>query len=40
MTDSTGANVLALPPAALAEYQAWLGSIKQRIVSVRLRMAL
>jgi predicted nuclease of restriction endonuclease-like (RecB) superfamily len=40
MTDSTGTNVLALPPAALAEYQAWLGSIKQRIVSVRLRMAL
>ncbi|MEJ2800311.1 PDDEXK nuclease domain-containing protein [Comamonadaceae bacterium PP-2] len=40
MTDSTDANVLALPPAALAEYQAWLGSIKQRIVSVRLRMAL
>ena len=33
-------NVLALPPAELAEYQAWLGSIKQRIVSVRLRMAL
>ena len=40
MTDSTDTNVLALPPAALAEYQAWLGSIKQRIVSVRLRMAL
>lgn len=40
MTDSTETNVLALPPAALAEYQAWLGSIKQRIVSVRLRMAL
>lgn len=40
MTDSAETNVLALPPAALAEYQAWLGSIKQRIVSVRLRMAL
>ena len=33
-------SLLPLPPAALAEYQAWLGTIKQRIVSVRLRMAL
>ena len=40
MTEPTHTNVLALPPAALAEYQAWLGTIKQRIVSVRLRMAL
>ncbi|MBK9573069.1 MAG: DUF1016 family protein [Rhodoferax sp.] len=31
---------LTLQPSALAEYQAWLGTIKQRIVSVRLRMAL
>ena len=27
-------------PSAQAEYQAWLNTIKQRIVSVRLRMAL
>lgn len=40
MTESTDTSMLALPPAALAEYQAWLGTIKQRIVSVRLRMAL
>ncbi len=40
MTEPTHTHVLALPPAALAEYQAWLGAIKQRIVSVRLRMAL
>ena len=33
-------NLLTLQPGALAEYQAWLGTIKQRIVSVRLRMAL
>ena len=33
-------NLLNLQPAAVAEYQAWLNSIKQRIVSVRLRMAL
>lgn len=29
-----------LQPGALAEYQEWLNTIKQRIVSVRLRMAL
>ena len=40
MTDSVPLSFLPLPPAALAEYQAWLGTIKQRIVSVRLRMAL
>ena len=40
MTEFTHTNILTLPPAALAEYQAWLGTIKQRIVSVRLRMAL
>lgn len=40
MSDPIHASLLALPPAALAEYQAWLGAIKQRIVSVRLRMAL
>ena len=33
-------SLLPLPPAALAEYPAWLGTIKQRIISVRLRMAL
>ena len=31
---------LTLQPNALAEYQEWLSTIKQRIVSVRLRMAL
>ena len=31
---------LNLQPGALAEYQEWLSTIKQRIVSVRLRMAL
>ena len=40
MTDHANTNVLSLPPAALAEYPAWLGTIKQRIVSMRLRMAL
>lgn len=33
-------NLLSLQPGALAEYQEWLNTIKQRIVSVRLRMAL
>ncbi len=33
-------NFLTLQPSALVEYQDWLNSIKQRIVSVRLRMAL
>jgi predicted nuclease of restriction endonuclease-like (RecB) superfamily len=33
-------NLLTLQPKALAEYQEWLSTIKQRIVSVRLRMAL
>lgn len=33
-------NLLTLQPGALAEYQEWLNTIKQRIVSVRLRMAL
>ena len=33
-------DLLSLPPGAVAEYQEWLSTIKQRIVSVRLRMAL
>lgn len=33
-------NVLTLQPKALAEYQEWLNTIKQRIVSVRRNMAL
>ena len=33
-------SLFNLQPAAVAEYQEWLSSIKQRIVSVRLRMAL
>ena len=33
-------NLLTLQPNALAKYQEWLNTIKQRIVSVRLRMAL
>ena len=33
-------DVLTLLPNALAEYQEWLSTIKQRIVSVRIRMAL
>ncbi len=40
MTEPMPSGLMALPPAALAEYQAWLGTVKQRIVSVRLRMAL
>jgi predicted nuclease of restriction endonuclease-like (RecB) superfamily len=40
MTVLTMSHPLTPPPRALAEYQAWLGTIKQRIVSVRLRMAL
>ncbi|MFM9971933.1 MAG: DUF1016 N-terminal domain-containing protein [Burkholderiales bacterium] len=34
------ANLLTIEPSALAEYQDWLNTIKQRIASVRLRMAL
>ncbi len=33
-------NFLTLQPGALADYQEWLSTIKQRIVSVPLRMAL
>ena len=33
-------NPLTLQPDALADYQAWLNTIKQRVVSARLRMAL
>ncbi|MDP2416622.1 MAG: hypothetical protein U1D25_10380 [Hydrogenophaga sp.] len=33
-------NIQKLPSDALAEYQDWLNAIRQRIVSVRLRMAL
>lgn len=33
-------NLLTLQPAALAEYQDWLNTIKQRIASARLRVAL
>lgn len=33
-------HILTLQPNALAEYQEWLSTIKQRIVSVRMRMAL
>ena len=40
MIEPTMTNFLTLQPNALAEYQEWLGAIKQRIVSVRLRMAL
>ena len=40
MTESTLTNLLTLQPEALAEYQEWLKIIKQRIVSVRMRMAL
>ena len=40
MSEPNITNVLALQAGALAEYQEWLNTIKQRIVSVRLRMAL
>lgn len=40
MTEPTMTNLLTLQPSALAEYQDWLNIIKQRIVSVRLSMAL
>lgn len=40
MTEPTMTNFLTLQPSALLEYQEWLKTIKQRIVSVRLRMAL
>ena len=33
-------NLLTLPPEALLDYQDWLNTIKQRIVSARLRTAL
>jgi hypothetical protein len=38
--EETMTNLLTLPPGAMAEYQVWLNTIKQRIVSVRMRMAL
>ncbi len=31
-------NFLALAPGALAEYQAWLNTIKRRVSSARLRV--
>lgn len=40
MTEPTQTNPVTPQPIALAEYQEWLNTIKQRIVSVRLRMAL
>jgi len=40
MTEPSMTNLFTRQPSALAEYQEWLGTIKQRIVSVRLRMAL
>ena len=40
MNEPTMTNVLTFQLNALDEYQEWLGTIKQRIVSVRLRMAL
>lgn len=33
-------NLLSLPPAALAEYQDWLNTIKQRIHTTRMKVAL
>ena len=40
MTKPTSPNPLTSQPGVLAEYLDWLGSIKQRIVSARLRIAL
>jgi DUF1016 N-terminal domain len=40
MTEPSHTSLWALPLGALVEYQAWQGTIKQCIVSVRLRMAL
>lgn len=42
LTDASSNEVqfLDLQPAALADYQGWLNTIKQRVVSARLRMAL
>jgi len=40
MSQPTLPILLTLPPGALAEYQAWLKTIKQRVVSARLRVAL
>ncbi|MEO6319754.1 MAG: PDDEXK nuclease domain-containing protein [Polaromonas sp.] len=40
MTEPTMPNPLTLQPSALAEYQEWLNTIKQRVVSARLRVAL
>jgi predicted nuclease of restriction endonuclease-like (RecB) superfamily len=40
MTESTMTNLLTLPPVALAEYQDWLKTIKQRIHATRMKVAL
>lgn len=40
MTESIDTNILALPPVALAEFQAWLETIKRCVVSGRLRTVL
>lgn len=40
MTESITPNLLLLQPGAQSEYQDWLNTIKQRIVSARLRLAL
>ena len=40
MSEPAMTKPLTLQPEALADYQAWLNTIKQRVVSARLRMAL
>ncbi len=40
MSDPAMTSPMALPPAALADYQEWLKSIKQRIHATRMKVAL
>lgn len=40
MVALTMTQPITLPPSVLAEYQAWLTAIKQRLASTRLRVAL
>lgn len=40
MTEPTMTNLLTLPPVALAEYQDWLKTIRQRIHATRMKVAL
>ena len=40
MSDPSMTSPVGLPPAALADYQDWLKTIKQRIHATRMKVAL